>query len=69
MWNMNESGVSEYEGSEANVVHTLVIDGVTNSEYAEDRGKDWGGRRVLSGKVLGLQSSKARLRSWSLWKL
>jgi hypothetical protein len=65
---VNESGVSEYGDSGANVIRTLVVDGVTDGEDSEDRGKDWGGRRVLSGKELGLQSSKARLRSWSLWE-
>lgn len=48
---------------------TLVIDGVPNGEDTEDGGKDRSSRRVLSGEIPGLQSSKARLRGWSLRKL
>jgi len=47
-------------------VRTLVVDGVTNSEDSEDGGKDRSSRRVLSAEVPSLQSSKARLRGWSL---
>ena len=48
------------------VVRTLVIDGVANGEDPEDGGKDRGRRRVLPVEVLRLQSSKVRLRGWSL---
>jgi len=48
------------------VVRTLVIDGVANGEDPEDGGKDRSGRCVLSVEELGLQSSKVRLRGWSL---
>ena len=54
---------------EANVVRTLVIDGVANREYTENGGKDRSSGRVLSREVPGLQSSKACLRSWSLGEL
>ena len=49
-------------------VRTLVIDGVTHGKDSEDGGKDRSSGRVLSVEVLGLQSSKARLRGWSLGK-
>ena len=52
-----------------NFVRTLVIDGVANGKDPENGGKDRGSRRVLSCEVLGLQSPKARLRSWPLGKL
>lgn len=52
-------------GCEA-MVRTLVIDGVTNGEDPEDGGKDRSSRRVLSAEVPSLQSSKVRLRAWSL---
>ena len=38
---------------------TLVIDGITDGKDPEDGGKDRSSGRVLSGEVLGLQSSKA----------
>lgn len=61
--------VSQYEHSGANVVRTLVIDGVANREDTEDGGKDRSSRRVLSGEVPRLQSPKACLRSWPLGEL
>ena len=61
--------VSEHVDSGANVVRTLVIDSIANGEYSEDGSKDRSGRRVLSGEVLGLQSSKACLRSWPFGEL
>jgi len=49
-------------------VRTLVIDCVANGEDPEDGGKDRSSRRVLSVEELRLQSSKVRLRGWSLWE-
>ena len=47
---------------------TLVIDGIADGKDSEDGGKDRSSGRVLSAEVLGLQSSKARLRGRSLGK-